>query len=79
MNFCGNQFTWEQPAQPLRGCGMSKDSSVEAINSPCSLLSLLPRLQGLHLGRAAESTFDSATAMSEIHGKRLLWQEPRGP
>lgn len=49
MNFCGNQFTREQPAQPLRGCGMSKGSLVEAINSHCLLLSLLSRLQGLHL------------------------------
>lgn len=49
MNFCGNQSTREQPAQPLCGCRMSKDYSVEAINSHCLLLSLLPRLQGLHL------------------------------
>lgn len=49
MNSCGNQSSREQAAQPLRGCGMSKDSSVEAINSHCSLLSLLPRLQGLQL------------------------------
>lgn len=41
MNFRGNQFAQEQPAQPLRGCGMSKDSSAEAINSHRSLLSLL--------------------------------------